>query len=70
MSCDPPGSMSSKRARCDAVDFRLQLQEGSGRVELELSRSTPLTADQRPRVLSTLRPVREQVIMQTPRLGV
>jgi hypothetical protein len=52
MSCDPPGSMSNKRARCDPIDFRVQLQEGSGRVELELSRSTPLTADQRPRVLS------------------
>jgi hypothetical protein len=44
--------MSNKRARCDSIDFRVQLQEGSGRIELELSRSTPLTADQRQRVLS------------------
>jgi hypothetical protein len=58
MSCEPPapGSMSNKRARCDAIDFRVQLQEGSGRVELERSRSTPLTADQRPRVLSEEQP--------------
>jgi hypothetical protein len=46
--------MSNKRARCDSIDFRIQLQDGSGpgRIELELSRSTPLTADQRQRVLS------------------
>jgi hypothetical protein len=44
--------MSNKRARCDPIDFRIQLQEGSGRIELELNRSTPLTADQRRRVLS------------------
>jgi hypothetical protein len=44
--------MSNKRARCDPIDFRVQLQEGSGRIALELSRSTPLTADQRQRVLS------------------
>jgi hypothetical protein len=53
MSCEhAPGSMSNKRARCDSIDFRIQLQEGSDRIELELPRSTPLTADQRPRVLS------------------
>jgi hypothetical protein len=44
--------MSNKRARCDAIDFRIQLQEGSDRIELELKRSTPLTADQRRRVLN------------------
>jgi hypothetical protein len=55
MSCEhAPGSMSNKRARCDPIDFRIQLQEkeGSDRIELELPRSTPLTADQHPRVLS------------------
>jgi hypothetical protein len=53
MSCEPaPGSMSNKRARCDSIDFRNQLEEGSGRIELELNRSTPLTADQRRRALS------------------
>jgi uncharacterized ParB-like nuclease family protein len=55
MSCEhAPGSMSNKRARCDSIDFRIQLQEGSDRIELELNlnRSTPLTADQRQRVLS------------------
>jgi hypothetical protein len=44
--------MSNKRARCDPIDIRIQKQKGSDRIELELNRSTPLTADQRPRVLS------------------
>jgi hypothetical protein len=46
--------MSNKRARCDSIDFRIQLrgEEGSDWIDLELPRSTPLTADQRPRVLS------------------
>jgi hypothetical protein len=40
--------MSNKRARCDSINFRIQLQEGSGRIELELNRSTPLTAPRLP----------------------
>jgi hypothetical protein len=44
--------MSNKRARCDSIDFCIQLHHKSGRVELELSRSTPLTADHRRRALS------------------
>jgi hypothetical protein len=48
----PGGSMPHKRARCNSIDFRVQLHEGSDRIELELDGSTPLTADQRQRVLS------------------
>jgi hypothetical protein len=45
------GSMSNKKARCDPIDFHVRLRWEEG-IDLKLPRSTPLTADQRPRVLS------------------